>query len=116
MKLQMHPEVASPSVQGGGSRQSLRVRMQSKRMLLLRGAVLACISLLWSYKLSHFPDLRPNALLFLPPVLCVLAVRDTIRCLQVRWSLHHCGVVLFLYADVMLLVLLLFIAAYPCFS
>ena len=44
-------------------------------------------------------------------MLAILGTIDTIRCVQRRWSFYHAGVLLLLYADLMILaaiVLMLF--------
>ena len=35
------------------------------------------------------------------------------RCLQRKWSLYHGGVLLLLYADLMILAMIVFLVAYP---
>jgi hypothetical protein len=43
------------------------------------------------------------------------SILDTARCLREGWDLYHVGVLLFLYAELMLLTLELFVAIYPYF-
>jgi hypothetical protein len=38
---------------------------------------------------------------------------EVARCLQRRWSFYHAGVLLLLYADLMILAMIVFLAAYP---
>ena len=38
---------------------------------------------------------------------------EVARCLQRKWSLYHGGVLLLLYADLMILAMIVFLAAYP---
>ena len=38
---------------------------------------------------------------------------EVARCLQRRWSLYHAGVLLLLYADLMILAMIVFLVAYP---
>ncbi len=48
--------------------------------------------------------------------LCLLAgawgMAETARCLHRRWSLYHAGVLLLLYADLMILSMIVFLVAY----
>jgi hypothetical protein len=38
---------------------------------------------------------------------------ETARCLHRRWTLYHAGVLLLLYADLMILAMIVFLVAYP---
>ena len=46
-------------------------------------------------------------------VLEVWGMAEVARCLQRKWSLYHGGVLLLLYADLMILTMMVFLVAYP---
>ena len=60
-----------------------------------------------------FPDARATAWLLLPAALAVLGTVETTRCLQRKWSFYHGGVLLLLYADVLVVALIFFLLLYP---
>lgn len=61
----------------------------------------------------HIENLRGSywqiAMLFLE----AWGMGEVARCLQRKWSLYHAGVLLLLYADLMILVMMVFLVAFP---
>jgi hypothetical protein len=89
-------------------------RLRSKS--LLRGVLLSFGALTASLRLEGFPD--TSALHASPwqilavPVACWGMV-ETARCMGRKWSLYHAGVLILLYAELMILALVLFLCLYP---
>jgi hypothetical protein len=82
---------------------------------LLRGILLALIALAASLLLEGFP--RTGALHASPWQILVVPVAftamiDTFRCLGRHWSLYHAGVLILLYAELLILALALFFWLY----
>ncbi len=84
-----------------------------RRKSLLRPSVIVLLSLLWAFRLSHFPSNYPTLWLVVPTLLAMAGTADTVRCMQPRWSWYHGGVVLLIYMDLMVLTLILFFLIYP---
>jgi hypothetical protein len=82
---------------------------------LRRACVLVLGSLAIAIPLSHYPRIQRAPLLVLPVLVAVVGTVDTVRCVQRRWSLYHAGVILFIYMDLMTLMLMLFFLFYPYF-
>lgn len=80
---------------------------------LVRGTVLVLASLLAAFLLSGFPHVRASLLLIVPAVAGLWGTFETLRCLQLRWSFYHGGVLLLLYMDVMALAMIFFLLLYP---
>jgi hypothetical protein len=79
---------------------------------LARGTVLVLGSLLLAF-LMAFPNDNASLKLLIPVALAFFGTFDTIRCLRMRWSFYHGGVLLLLYADVLVLALLFFFLLFP---
>lgn len=86
---------------------------QLRSRSLLRGTVLVLGSLVLALIWAGFPDIHPSLKLILPSCLAVYGTWETTRCLRRRWSFYHGGVLLLLYADVLVLALILFLLLYP---
>lgn len=84
-----------------------------RRRSLLRGNLLVLGSFAAAFRLSDFPHSRATLLLAIPAVLALLGAFDTIRCMQLRWSFYHAGVILCLYMDLMAISLILFFLFSP---
>lgn len=84
-----------------------------RRRSLLRGALLALLSLAWAFHLADFPRNRATLLLVLPTLGAIAGTVDTIRCMQRRWSLFHAGVILCIYMELMAIAMILFMLCYP---
>ena len=72
-------------------------------------------SLAIAIPLSHYPRIQRAPLLIFPVLITLVGTVDTARCIQRRWSFYHAGVMLFIYMDLMTLMLLLFFLFYPYF-
>jgi hypothetical protein len=80
---------------------------------LLRGTVLVLGSIVLAFVWAGFPNVHGSPLLVVPTCLAIWGTWDTVRCLQRRWSFYHGGVLLLLYADVLVLALIVFLLLYP---
>ena len=81
-----------------------------------RGIVLALLALAGSMWLAGFPSPdapRATRWQMVSVVLAGWAMVETSRCLGKKWSLHHAGVLILLYAELMILMLTLFLWLYP---
>ena len=87
----------------------LDVRQKS----LLRGALLVLGSLLVAFVWAGYPEDHATPGLILPTVVAFAGTLDTMRCLRLRWSFYHGGVILLLYMDIMALAMILFLLLYP---
>ena len=101
-----------PPIQVAQSRHKLSLRQAS----FPRAGLLAAASLLLTFLLAGHSYTQPSPLLFLPILVCLAAVYETVRSMNVRWDLHHMGAVLLLYAEVMLFTMLAFLGLYPYFA
>jgi hypothetical protein len=89
-----------------------RLRQRS----LPRGIVLSLGALLASMRLAGFPDanhLHASNWQFLPVIAAAWGMVDTARCLGRKWSLHHAGVLILLYSELMILAMTVFLWLYP---
>jgi hypothetical protein len=87
-----------------------------KQKSLLRGIVLSLGAFAASLRLAGFPhieDLHGSRWQIVTLALALWGMADIARCLQRRWSLYHAGVLLLLYADLMILAMIVFLVAYP---
>ena len=81
---------------------------------LTRGTLLVILSLVWSFALSGFPEVRPAPAIALPLALALWGSGETARCLCPSWSWYHSSVLLLLLgSDVMALTMVLFLLIYP---
>ena len=80
---------------------------------LLRGALLVLGSLVLAIVWAGYPEDHPTPGLILPLALAFGGALDTMRCLRLRWSFYHGGVILLLYMDIMALAMILFLLLYP---
>jgi hypothetical protein len=83
---------------------------------LLRGVALSLGSFVASLRLAGFPrieDLHGSAWQWFSLLFALWGMAETARCLHRKWSLYHAGVLLLLYADVMILAMVAFLVAYP---
>jgi putative effector of murein hydrolase len=84
-----------------------------RRRSLLRGSVLVILSLLAAFRLSHFPQNYASPWIVIPLLVAIAGTVDTVRCMQVRWSWYHGGVILCAYMDLMAIAIILFFLVYP---
>jgi hypothetical protein len=82
---------------------------------LIRANLLVLSSLLVSFLLAGIPDDHPTVLLILPLGIALYGTFETIRCLQLRWSFYHGGVLLCVYMDLMAVAIIFFLLLYPLF-
>lgn len=90
----------------------LRLRKRS----LVRGVLLALLALVGSMRLAGFPrldSLHPSNWQMVAVCATSWAMVETYRCLGRKWSLYGAGVLLLLYAELMILALTLFLWIYP---
>jgi len=80
---------------------------------LVRGTVLVLASLLAAFLLSGFPRVHPAWTVGFPAFAALWGTYETLRCLRLRWSFYHGGVMLLLYMDVMALAMIFFLLLYP---
>ncbi|MHB1858373.1 MAG: permease [Acidobacteriaceae bacterium] len=80
---------------------------------LLRGNLLALVSLAISFPLAKFPYDHASPAMILPILGATAGMVETFRCIRVRWSWYHGAVLLSLYMDVLILTMILFLALYP---
>ena len=80
---------------------------------LVRGVVIVASSLVIALLLADFPENRANPLLAIPLLTALAGTADTARNMRQRWSWYHGGVVLCLYADLMVLSMIGFFLIYP---
>lgn len=80
----------------------LRIRSQS----LVRGIALSMGAFLLALRLAGFPNienLHGSRWEFLALAMAAWGMAETARCLQRRWSFYHAGVLILLWADLMIL-------------
>jgi F0F1-type ATP synthase assembly protein I len=80
---------------------------------LVRGVVLMVASLVLAFAMGGFSNVHGSLWMAVPVALAAWATWETTRCLQRRWSFYHGGVLLILYADVLVLALVVFLMLYP---
>lgn len=83
---------------------------------LLRGGFFALTAFAISLRLAGFPDItKLHGSAWQLPVAGAAAwgMVETARCLRRRWNLHHAGVLLLLYAELMILALIVVLSIYP---
>ena len=89
-----------------------RLRQKS----LARGILLSLGAFFGGLLLAGFPhieNLHGSPWQILPLLIAVWGMGETARCLHRRWTLYHAGVLLLLYADLMILAMIVFLVAYP---
>ncbi len=83
---------------------------------LARGVVLSLGAFAASLCLAGFPhieDLHGSRWQIVVLLAAGWGMGETARCLSRKWSLYHAGVLLLLYADLMILAMIVFLVAYP---
>lgn len=77
-----------------------------RQKCLPRGILLSLGGFFLALGLAGFPDidkLHGSRWEFAALLIAAWGMADTARCLQRRWSLYHAGVLILLYADLMIL-------------
>ena len=84
------------------------------------GLVRLCVEPCWCWPASPLrscsPASRtciPHGRSRLPPLAALWGTYETTRCLRLRWSFYHGGVLLLLYMDVTALTMIFFLLLYP---
>jgi len=88
----------------------LRQRSLVRAVFLSLGAFAA------SLKLAGFPhieDIHGSPWQFLPLLVAAWGMTETARCLRRKWSLYHAGVLILLYANLMILAGIVVLLAIP---
>jgi hypothetical protein len=80
---------------------------------LLRGTLIVLGSLAAAFVLSGFPHAHRAWTIVFPALAALWGTYETLRCLRLRWSFYHGGVLLLLYMDVMALSMIFFLLLYP---
>jgi hypothetical protein len=80
---------------------------------LIRGTLMVLGSLFAAFLLSGFPRVNPEWPIVFPALTALWGTYETSRCLRLRWSFYHGGVLLLLYMDVMALAMIFFLLLYP---
>lgn len=80
---------------------------------LVRGTLVVLVSLLAAFYFSGFPQSHKSPILVIPALLSVYGTVETVRCLRLRWSFYHGGVLLLVYMDVLAVAMILFLFFYP---
>jgi hypothetical protein len=70
-------------------------------------------SLVLAFVWAGYPEDHPTPGLIGPAIVAFLGTADTMRCLRLRWSFYHGGVILLLYMDIMAISMILFLLLYP---
>ncbi len=89
-----------------------RLRQKS----LVRAVALSLGAFIASLLLAGFPhveNLHGSHWQIVSLFVAAWGMGETARCLHRRWTLYHAGVLLMLYADLMILVMIVFLVAYP---
>jgi len=84
-----------------------------RKKSLLRGTVLVLGSLVLAFIWAGYPETHSEPRLLLPTIAAFAGTVDTLRCLRMRWSFYHAGVMLLIYMDIMALAMILFLLLYP---
>jgi hypothetical protein len=77
---------------------------------LARGVLLSVGAFFFALRLAGFPDIRKlhgSHWEFVALLIAAWGMAETARCLQRRWNLYHASVLIFLYADLMILAAIL---------
>ena len=89
-----------------------RLRQRS----LARAIVLSLGAFATSLRLAGFPyieNLHGSRWQILALLIAAWGMAETARCLRRRWSLYHAGVLILLYADLMILAAIVVLMAVP---
>jgi hypothetical protein len=89
-----------------------RLRQKS----LLRAVLLSLGAFAASLRLAGFPyinDLHGSHWQFLALLVGAWGMAETARCLRRQWNLYHAGVLILLYADLMILAGIVFLLTVP---
>lgn len=82
----------------------------------MRGIALSMGAFIASLLLAGFPrieNLHGSRWQIVSLFIAVWGMGETVRCLHRRWDLYHAGILLLLYANLMILAMIVFLVAYP---
>lgn len=82
---------------------------------IARGLVLSLAAFALSLRMAGFPhieDLHGSRWQLAALLLGLGGLAETVRCLNRRWNLYHAGILLLIYANLMILVMILFLLVY----
>lgn len=85
-------------------------------MSLVRALMLSLGAFIGSLLLAGFPHVdNLHGSLWQGPMVAIAlwGMVETARCLRRKWSLYHAGIMLLLYANLMILAMIVFLAVYP---
>jgi hypothetical protein len=88
----------------------LRQKSLARALLLSLGAFLASLLLAGFPRIENLHGSRWQVASLL---IAAWGMGETARCLHRKWSLYHAGILLLLYADLMILAMIVFLVAYP---
>jgi hypothetical protein len=91
----------------------LRAFFNLRSRSLVRGTTLVLASLGASLIFSGFPHVHTAWPLVFAALAALWGTYETTRCLRLRWSFYHGGVLLLLYMDVTALTMIFFLLLYP---
>lgn len=91
----------------------LRAFLNLRCRSLVRGTTLVLASLGASLIFSGFPHVHTAWPLVFAALAALWGTYETTRCLRLRWSFYHGGVLLLLYMDVTALTMIFFLLLYP---
>jgi hypothetical protein len=80
---------------------------------LFRGTTMVLASLGAAFFFSGFPHVHTDWPLAFAALGALWGTYETLRCLRLKWSFYHGGVMLLLYMDVMALTMIFFLLLYP---
>jgi hypothetical protein len=80
---------------------------------LFRGTAMVLASLGAALHFSGFPQVHADWPLSFAALGGLWGTFETLRCLRLKWSFYHGGVMLLLYMDVMALTMIFFLLLYP---
>jgi len=86
-----------------------------KQRSLARGILLSLGAFAASLLLAGFPhieNLHGSRWQMVAALAALCGMAETARCLSRKWSLHHAGVMILLYSDLMILAMTLFLWLY----
>lgn len=89
-----------------------RLRQRS----LVRAIILSVGAFLGSLRLAGFPnieDLHGSAWQIVALLFAAWGMAETARCLQRRWSLYHAGILILLYANLLILTSIVVLMTVP---
>jgi hypothetical protein len=88
----------------------LRQRSLVRAIVLSLGAFIAS---LWLAGFPYIANIHGSRWQFLALLVAAWGMAETARCLQRKWSLYHAGILILLYADLMILASIVVLMAVP---